>query len=92
VLDIVSSLEELRHAGAAFLVADLETAITFTNLALSSKDEVVIDRNRRNALKAYHSVSNLAAKSHLDEAETKAVSALLGQLKEKLALLGEEIA
>jgi hypothetical protein len=91
VLDIVSNLEELRHAGAAFLVVDLETAITFANLALSSKDQAVIDRNRRNALKAYHSVSNLASKSYLNEVEAKAVSTLLGQLKEKLALLGEEI-
>jgi len=42
VLDIVSNLEQPRHAGAAVLLADLETAITFTNLALSSKGQAVI--------------------------------------------------
>jgi len=91
VLDIVSNLEELRHAGAAFLVADLETAITFANLALGSEDQTVIDRNRRNALKAYHSVTKLASKGHLNEAETKAVSTLLGQLRQKLIQLGEKV-
>ena len=51
MLDIVSSLGDLRHAGAEFLIADLQTAITFTDIALRSKDEAVIDRNRRNARK-----------------------------------------
>jgi hypothetical protein len=90
VLDIVSNLEELRHTGAEFLIVDLETAMTFANLALNSKDQAVIDRNRRNAVKAYHSVSKLASRTHLNEADAKAVSARLGQLKEKLALLGDE--
>lgn len=55
MLDIVSNLEELRHAGLT------------------------------------KSVSSLASKVYLNEVEAKPVFMLLGQLKEKLALLGEEI-
>jgi hypothetical protein len=90
MVDILSSLEDLRHAGAEFLIADLQTGITFTDIALRSKDEAVIDRNRRSALKAYYAVSRLAAGSHLSEADGKAVGAILARLKEKLASLGEE--
>jgi hypothetical protein len=89
---MAASLEELRRTGAEFLIADLEMGITFTELALSSKDQAVIVRNRRNALKAYDTVSKLAPKSRLNEAESKAVTALLARLKEKLVLLGEEVA
>ena len=92
MVDIVSSLENLRHVGAQFLIADLETAITFTNIALTAKDQSVINRNRRNALKAYHSILNLASKSRLSEADADAVSTLLARLKAKLVQLAEKSA
>lgn len=87
----MSYLDQLRHTGAEFLIADLETAVTFADIALNSTESDVIGRNRGNALTAYRTVAGFAAKSPMNEEDAGAVSALLARLKEKLALLGATV-
>jgi hypothetical protein len=89
--DILSSLDQLRHTGAEFLIADLRTAIVFADMALQSAQPDVIRRNRDNALKAWRTVARYLSKSHLSEEDANAVSALFVRLKEKLASPGAAI-
>jgi len=78
-----------NRASADFLKLDVQTALTFTGIALQMEDSVNKRRNQRSARKAYDCVLNLAKRVQLTEEETLTLTLRLDRLKFELQTLGE---
>ena len=86
----MSVIEKLKHSGKDFLVADIETALTFVQLARSADDNSEKKvRNLANARKAHDTVRALAARLHLSPKQQTEVNEKLKTLKTELEALGE---
>ena len=70
------------------MVADIQLAETFLNMAESSRNEETIRRNHQNARKAYEVVSALLDRRNFDSTEHKAVQGKLALLKIRLDAIG----
>ena len=81
---------DFNRIGAEFLCADLDTALTFTEIAASEdRDAESRQRNRENAHKAYDAMLNLSARIALKPEEKVAVDGKLAALKHALEALGD---
>lgn len=81
---------DLNRNGAEFLCADLDTALTFTDIAASEdRDAETRQRNRENARKAYFTVLKLSEKIVFKPGERTVFDQKLAALKRALGRLGE---
>ncbi len=88
MVDIVSTIEELRQTGAQFLQTDLRAALTFTDIARTSEVNGTRERNVQNAAKAYASVCRLIPKLRLLPQQATPVEELRLELRRRLEELG----
>jgi hypothetical protein len=81
-----------KRSGAEFILADLELAFTFLDVACSSLVADTACRNQENARQAYDSILRFLPRSidALSAAERQHVQDKLEELKSRLELLGEE--
>jgi hypothetical protein len=87
--DLLESKSRLNKASTDFLKVDLETALTFTGLALNAEDTAKRDRNQRAARKAYDTIVHLIERVTLTENEANFFEENLSRLKRELIDLGE---
>jgi hypothetical protein len=81
---------DLNRSGAEFLCADLDTALTFTDIAASEdRDAETRHRNRENARKAYFTVLKLSGKIVFKPNERTVFDEKLAAVKGALERLGE---
>lgn len=88
---MAEQFDDLNRTGANFLLTDLDLAMTFLDVAATSRSEEVRQRNRRNARRAYDSVLALSSKLTLNEAETQTINARVLALKNRLQAMGEDV-
>ena len=72
-----------------FLKTELETGITFANLALSARHEDRLERTKANARKAYDTALKFKDKLKLEKAAE--LNSLVKDLRNKLQDLGESV-
>lgn len=88
--EILAVAARANRAGADFLRIDVQTALTFSGIALQSgSDEEKRRRNRKSARKGYDSISRLIEKVQLSTREARDISRSLTRLKSELRQLGE---
>ncbi len=79
----------LQSGEVDFLRAELRAGLTFSHIALQSKSESKVTRNRLNARKAYNTLMRYSSESVLSrEVE---FAELLAKLKSNLLRLGETL-
>jgi hypothetical protein len=89
--DLTASGRQLNAANADFLRIDVETALTFTGLALNTDDREKKKRNRKNARKAYDTVLHFLPRVTFAPGEEALIQEMLGRLKNDLVQLGETL-
>jgi hypothetical protein len=89
--DRSNNASDADEIGAAFLATDLETAMTFLDVAETSRNEVTVRRNVANARRAYDTVLRLLPKTRLGVAERKAIEVKLAALKQRLTSSGQRL-
>ena len=89
--ELLENGKHLRQVSTDFLKVDLETALTFTGIALGSDNAVKKDRNRRSARKAYDTVLRLMNKLDVDERDVQLLRTNLERLRSELQMLGEAL-
>jgi hypothetical protein len=82
--------EQLNATNVDFLKIDVETALTFTGLALETDNEEKKQRNRKNARKAYDAILRLWGNVTFTPSEEAHMHEKMGILKNDLELLGEK--
>ncbi len=87
--ELLASGMRLNRAGADFLKVDVQTALTFTRIALQTKDPASRRRNRNSACKAYDTVLRLISKVQLSDSDARILGSNLERLKSELRELGE---
>lgn len=88
--EILSSAAQLNRTSIDFLKIDLQTALTFSQIALQSNaDAEKRRRNRKNARKGYDTIVRLAEKVSLSDRDGRYISRNLERLKSELQQLGE---
>jgi hypothetical protein len=86
---IHAARERMDRASVDFLKVDLQTALTFTGIALSSSDVVRKRRNCLAARKAYDVIQRLLKTVPLSDTQTRALNRDLRRLESELKSLGE---
>lgn len=81
-------MAESNRVGVQFLVAEIEIALTFLEVADVTRQEDVRNRNRENARVAYDTVLKLLPKVSPSECERSTLEAKLEELKKRLLALG----
>ena len=76
--------------GVEFLLIDLDLAMTFMDVAETSRTEEIIRRNQNNARKAYDTVLRLLENLRPSLTERQAVDAKLAILKMRLQGVGQQ--
>lgn len=87
--ELLANVRRLNRATVDFLKVDVETALTFSGIALQTDNSVKKERNQRSARKAYDSVLKLAEKVDLTDQDVQTLSRNLARLKSELQTLGE---
>ena len=82
--------QQLNATNADFLKVDVETALTFSQLALGTDNPEKRDRNRRNARKAHDTITHLSEKVVFTPAQQEYMNEKMAQLKRELTELGEK--
>ena len=80
--------EESNKVGAEFLIVELDTALTFLDVAETTTSEESRQRNLKNAEVAYQTALRLAPRLMLMRDQKEAVSQRLAELKNRLEQLG----
>ena len=90
--DQAAQKPKLGRSGAEFILADLERAFTFLDIARTSGVADTACRNQENARKAYDVILRFLPRSMaaLSVAERQEVQDKLADLKSRLQELGEE--
>jgi hypothetical protein len=83
--DFLNAWSEANEASAEFLLVDLDTALTFMDLARDSKNPETVERNRKHAREAYDTVLRLLPKVALDAEQSQGIHDRLAALKSRLA-------
>jgi hypothetical protein len=86
---LLAAKEQSNRVGADFLKVDLETALTFVQVALTTEDLATRERNRKSARGAYDTVLKFTKKLHLSESDVTELKRDLRRLKADLLRLGE---
>jgi hypothetical protein len=87
--ELLASRERMNRASIDFLMTDLETALTFAKIALTTRDVSRRKRTCRAARKAYETLAKFVHKVDLSAEDARRVSAGMKQLKSELESLGE---
>jgi len=87
--ELAASRERMNRASVDFLKIDLETALTFAEIARTSTDPFRKKRNLQAARKAYNAIVHLAQKVDLRSSDSAFLEKRLAQLKRELTVLGE---
>lgn len=83
-------LDQAERTGAAFLITDLEVAMTLIRIASNAaEDSEKRIRNRANARHAYDAVSRISSHAVLTDEERQDVDEKLAELRSALQGLGE---
>lgn len=84
--------EEYEHTGARFIIAELDLAITFCQIGLTSRITSRADRNAGNAERALEAVTRMRERIRPNRAEQREIAekssllqSLLEELKARLA-------
>lgn len=85
---LLENINALNHTGAKFLITDVDTALTFMDVAETSRDEETVARNRQNARDAYGTVLGFLSKLKLIPSDREAVESKLAVLKARLEAAG----
>ena len=72
-----------------FLLTDLDVALTFMNVAESTRDADAQQRNHKNARRAYDAVVRLMQSLSLDDTQNKELAEKLALLKSRLQNVGQ---
>jgi hypothetical protein len=90
VQDLSRIREELNRSKAGFLKTDLDTALTFADIASQAGENLEKkQRNQSNAREAYDTVLRLLKHATLNADEEREIHDRLGRLKLALQELGE---
>ena len=87
--ELLAQRERLNHTTIEFLKIDLETSMTFCQIARDTHDPDKKSRNQENGRRGYDTVKHLMHKINLTLPESKKMKAKLAQLKSELEKLGE---
>lgn len=88
--EFLSAAARVNRAGADFLKIDVQTALTFSGIALqSNSDEDKRRRNRKSARRGYDTILRLLQKVQLTAGEARSISHNMTRLKSELQQLGE---
>ena len=79
----------VRNNQFKFLLADLDTALTFIDIANTTGNEEMRQRNSQNARCAYDTVLQLMQKVTLDDAQNEAIRKKLTLLRIRLEAVGQ---
>jgi uncharacterized protein YicC (UPF0701 family) len=82
--------EQLNATNADFLKIDVETALTFSGLALQTDNREKRDRNRKNARKAYDSILRLWDGVTFTPSQEGYIHEMMSRLKDDLEFLGDK--
>ena len=82
---------DLNTTSIEFLLTDLETALTFMDVAQTSGDQEIKQRNHKNAHLAYDTVIGLLSKVKPTAAQQQAIDEKLTLLKARLEAVGERL-
>ena len=74
---------------AQFIRVDLRTGLNLAKIALTARDEVTRNRNRKNARKAHDTILRFLPKLKLTSQELSGIRPKLARLKSQLQKLGE---
>jgi len=80
--------EESNKVGAEFLVIELDTALTFLDVAETTTSEESRIRNRKNAEVAYKTALRMAPRVMLVAPQKEAVNERIAKIKSRLEKLG----
>ena len=83
--------EESNKVGAEFLVVELDTGLTFLDVAETTSSEESRIRNRKNAEIAYKTALRMAPRVMLVAAQKEAVNQRIAALKSRLEKHGIEL-
>jgi hypothetical protein len=87
--DILDTRSESNQVSIDFLKIDLQTALTFSALALQSPEGEKKSRNQHNARRGYDTILRLIEKVYLSDSDAKSLGGQLLRLKSELEQLGE---
>lgn len=87
--ELTETGKRLNAAGKDFLKTDVETALTFTELARQSDDAEKRRRNQRHARVAYDTILRLQERVTYTPAERSYMDAMIERLRKDLEQLGE---
>ena len=78
------------NVGFKFLLADLDTALTFMKVAESAIDADTRERNHSNARQVFETVARLMQNLSLDDTQRGELARKLGLLKSRLQNVGQQ--
>jgi hypothetical protein len=81
----------LNQASKDFLRVDAETALTFTQAALTTDNPEKKSRNTQNARRAYDTIQRLSARLTYTDSEQAYMLELMARLEKDLERLGEKL-
>ncbi len=82
------SLADANESGVAFILVDLDTALTFMDVAATSEIQENVERNHRNARNAYDTALHLLTLVRPDASQRKTIEDKLATLKARLEAVG----
>jgi hypothetical protein len=80
---------EIHRTSVEFLKTDVQTALTFSGIALESDDDIKRRRNQKYARRSYDSIVRFLTKIPINEIDAEFLSSRLERLKSELEKLGE---
>jgi hypothetical protein len=90
VHDLSDTGKELNATNVNFLKIDVETALTFSGLALKTDNEAKRKRNRHHARRAYDTILRLWDSVTFTPDEEAYMHNMIAHLKNDLEMLGEK--
>src|SRR5262249_18222888 len=91
VPQLTAAGKQLNATNADFLRIDVQTALTFSELALGTDNEEKKERNRKNARKAYDTILHLWNNVTFTPSQEVYMHEMMSRLKNDLALLDENL-
>ena len=88
--EFLATARECNRASVNFLKTDVETGLTFSTIAMQSKDKSKRNRMRQNARKAYDTVLRLMRRVELTPPDARFLARNLKRLRADLIRLGEK--
>lgn len=82
---------DLNKSGVEFLLTELQTALTFMDIADTSRIPETVKRNHENAHKAYETVQRLMGYLIPNETQQALIVQRITQLKARLEAAGYEV-